>query len=77
MPAWSQANGGPLSEEEIENLVAFILSWSTPANPPSVTPPVAQPAETPGINWELWVGLVLVILILAAVLIFAARSQRK
>ncbi|HLA97681.1 MAG TPA: c-type cytochrome [Anaerolineales bacterium] len=29
MPAWSQANGGPLSSEEIDALVAYILSWET------------------------------------------------
>ena len=29
MPAWSQANGGPLTTEEIEALVVYILSWET------------------------------------------------
>lgn len=27
MPAWSQSNGGPLSEKQIDALVAYILSW--------------------------------------------------
>lgn len=27
MPAWSQENGGPLDETEIDALVAFILTW--------------------------------------------------
>lgn len=26
MPAWSEANGGPLSDEEIQNVAAFVLS---------------------------------------------------
>jgi len=37
MPAWSQANGGPLSEAEIEALVQYILSWQT-GGAPKITP---------------------------------------
>ncbi len=29
MPAWSQKNGGPFSDDEIDALVVFILSWET------------------------------------------------
>ena len=29
MVAWSQKNGGPLSDEDIDALVAYILSWET------------------------------------------------
>jgi len=29
MPAWSQANGGPLSSAEIEAIAAYILTWET------------------------------------------------
>ncbi len=29
MPAWSQLNGGPLSAEQIDALVAYILSWES------------------------------------------------
>ncbi len=29
MPAWSQANGGPLSDSEIEAIVAYILTWES------------------------------------------------
>jgi mono/diheme cytochrome c family protein len=37
MPAWSQQNGGPLTEGEIDALVAYILSWQTGG--PRVIPP--------------------------------------
>ena len=37
MPAWSQANGGPLSEAEIEALTQYILSWQT-GGAPQITP---------------------------------------
>ena len=42
MPAWSQANGGPLSAAEIDALVGYILSWQT-GGAPQMTP---QPSAT-------------------------------
>lgn len=54
MPAWSVANGGPLSDEQIEALVAYILSWQTggyPKNPPVVMPSV-RPVGSPPPNVE-------------------------
>lgn len=55
MSAWSQAKGGPLSEQEIDALTAYILSWQTggapqyiPAAPPTARPPVTPPAEVQG-----------------------------
>jgi hypothetical protein len=30
MPAWSQEYGGPLSESEVNDIVAYILSWEIP-----------------------------------------------
>jgi cytochrome c oxidase cbb3-type subunit 3 len=43
MPAWGQANGGPLTNEEIDALVEYILSWQT-SGPPQFTP---RPSATP------------------------------
>jgi len=37
MSPFGSANGGPLSDEEVESIVAFIRSWE--ANPPVATPP--------------------------------------
>lgn len=33
MPAWSQENGGPLSNEQIDAVVYYILSWQTGGAP--------------------------------------------
>ncbi|GAB4403340.1 MAG: hypothetical protein OHK0052_26310 [Anaerolineales bacterium] len=49
MPAWSATNGGPLSDTEIDALVAYILSWQVsgyPKNPP-IAAPVVRPAGSP------------------------------
>lgn len=48
MPAWSEANGGPLSEEEIDGLVAYILTWETGGPRVIATPQViSRPAISP------------------------------
>jgi ubiquinol-cytochrome c reductase cytochrome c subunit len=54
MPAWSQVNGGPLSEADIDALTAFILSWET-GSPQNFLPlPTlgARPPITPIPNVE-------------------------
>ena len=43
MPTWGQSKGGPLSDEEIGDLVAYIKSWGKTYEPPAPVPPV--PAE--------------------------------
>ena len=44
MPAWGQANGGPLSETDVADIVAYIESWGTTYEPPAPVPqvPVAR-----------------------------------
>jgi cytochrome c oxidase cbb3-type subunit III len=37
MPAWSQAKGGPLTQDEIDAIVAYILTWET-GGPASIPP---------------------------------------
>lgn len=40
MPAWNQSHGGPLTDEDVDNLVAFIRAWQ-PAAPDRRATPVA------------------------------------
>jgi mono/diheme cytochrome c family protein len=46
MPAWGQTYGGPLTDEDVGNLVAFLRSWEP--NAPEVTPEVSQPSASRG-----------------------------
>jgi len=55
MIAWSQENGGPLNDDEIDALVNHILSWQTGGAPqitpgPTATsrPPITPPAQVEG-----------------------------
>jgi mono/diheme cytochrome c family protein len=76
MPAWGQANGGPLSESEIDDLVAFVLTWSTPANPATITPaPVAttQPAPANGLQTAIIISIVVIVLVIGGVFAFLGR----
>lgn len=68
MPAWSQNHGGPLTEGEIDDISAFVLTLARPAQPaPAATP---APAAGGGTNWLviilLMIGVVVVILLVVA-----------
>jgi mono/diheme cytochrome c family protein len=39
MPAWSQSYGGPLTDQEIANVIAYVESWGTTYEPPVPAPP--------------------------------------
>ena len=76
MPAWSQANGGPLSESEINDLVAFLLTLpaagqllieATPAPPPS---PFFS-----GWGGVLFAVILFAVLVTVAVLLQTRRTQ--
>lgn len=77
MPAWSRANGGPLVEEEIDDLVAFILVLQEeyPVTVVSPVPPVfVPPGDSPLAGW---LGVALFIILLVVILGAALLLQRK
>jgi mono/diheme cytochrome c family protein len=69
MPAWSQAKGGPLTETEIDNLTAYILTWE---NSPIRQVQPAQPTPAPGSALLRGWGGVALTIVLLVVLIGAA-----
>ncbi len=47
MPAFAQSNGGPLTEEQIDDIAAYILSWQERVEPaPTPTPVPVTPIPT-------------------------------
>jgi mono/diheme cytochrome c family protein len=46
MPAWSQSFGGPFTDEQIDQIVAFIRAWEPTA--PAPTPPALAPDPVRG-----------------------------
>jgi mono/diheme cytochrome c family protein len=60
MPAWAQTNGGPLSDDEIANVAAYLLTL-TPGG--SVAEPTTQPGP---------IGTSTVLLVVAGLIVLAA-----
>jgi len=62
MPAWSEANGGPLTDSQIEDLAAYIESWGTTVEPPvplpprpeQNIPPVAEVNGDPNVGYSIF-----------------------
>jgi mono/diheme cytochrome c family protein len=76
MPAWGQKNGGPLTEQDINDIVAFVLSWQAGAVPTGVAP---TPAPTPSILSGPLGVLVLVagLLVLVLVGVIGALARKR
>jgi cytochrome c oxidase cbb3-type subunit 3 len=74
MPAWSQENGGPLSDADINNLVAFIMSL--PAVPGQAQP---TPTPTPAASTFLagWGGVLVFVVLIVAIILIAIIAQRR
>jgi mono/diheme cytochrome c family protein len=74
MPAWSQANGGPLTDGEVDNLVAYILTWSTPANPATLAPTPVPEAPAQGTGLAVWlIAIVVIALVIVGVFYLTRR----
>lgn len=74
MPAWSQTKGGPLSEEQINDLTAFILSWEPLASPLEIT---ATPEAAANPFLSGWGGVLLLIVIFGLVIGVALWWQSR
>jgi hypothetical protein len=75
MPAWSQSNGGPLTESEIDDISAFIVNLPSQAQPTPAPAATPVPADTGGgTNW-LVILLVLVVVVVVILLIIAFSGR--
>lgn len=45
MPAWNQAHGGPFTDQQVRQLVAFVRHWESSAPDRRATPLVGDPAR--------------------------------
>ena len=76
MPAWSQANGGPLSDAEIDDISAYIISLQAaqPAQA-TATPAPSEATDSGGTNWLLI--LLLLVVVVALIVLVIWFSGRK
>jgi mono/diheme cytochrome c family protein len=75
MPAWSQQQGGPLTDEDINDIVAFILSWQAPAPAGSAPTPTPAPSVLSGPLGALLFIAALLVLVLVGVVGALARRE--
>ncbi|MFM8322005.1 MAG: c-type cytochrome [Chloroflexota bacterium] len=80
MPAWGQANGGPLNEADVDDLTAFVLTLSDAGVVEVVqTTPGSVPGAAPGSASPLsgWAGVLLFVVLFALVIAAALRLQKQ
>jgi mono/diheme cytochrome c family protein len=75
MPAWSQSNGGPLSEQDINDVTAFVLTLAK-------SPVIVQPESTPEPKFQPtwlsgWGGVILGVLLFVLIVGFALWYQSR
>lgn len=75
MPPWSQQNGGPLTEQQIDDISAYIVSLGGQADEQPTAPPPTQEGLS-GVATALLVLLVLVVVAVVIVLIMQFSSRR-
>lgn len=79
MPAWSMENGGPLTEDEINDIVSYILSLESTnltSQAPTQSPPVPDRPNSWLAGWGgILVFIVLFGLIIAFIMYFQMRDQ--
>jgi mono/diheme cytochrome c family protein len=80
MPAWSQDNGGPLTDTEINDLVAYILSWDTAGEEVSAVPTQSPPVPDRSNSWLAgWGGIIVFIVLfglaIAIIMYIQMRNQ--
>lgn len=76
MPAWSQAKGGPLTEQEIDDISAYIVSLAA-SQPKPATQPTPAPQQTGGGSSVLVILLSLLAVAAIVVLVMQLSSRRR
>jgi cytochrome c oxidase cbb3-type subunit 3 len=71
MPAWGQEHGGPLSDQDINDIVSFILTWS---GTETVTEP-PEPAVGPLTGWPVWVIFIGAFILIIIAIAYYSRQK--
>lgn len=71
MPAWSQANGGPLPDQDISDITAYILTWSGT----STAPETQVPSIGPLTGWPVWVIFIGAFILIIVAIVYYSRQK--
>ncbi len=73
MPAWAQSNGGPMSDADVANVTAYVLSLEPVSTSPQ---PPSQPTEGPiRAGTVLLVFGIVVVLLVVVGIVYYRRAQ--
>jgi mono/diheme cytochrome c family protein len=71
MPPWSQEQGGPLSDQDINDITAYILTWSgTETEPEAQTPSIG-----PLTGWPVWVIFISAFVLIIIAIVYYSRQR--
>jgi mono/diheme cytochrome c family protein len=76
MPAWAQLNGGPLTNQQIDDVTAFVLSMQK-ASSPTFIEPTPAPAPSGGGVWPVIGAVILFVAVMALVVAVSARGANR
>lgn len=77
MPAWSKEFGGPLNDADINDIVAYILTWEGGESPISNTPQ-SPPVPERQLSWlSGWWGIIITIVAFLTIVTFAVFVQNR
>lgn len=74
MPAWSQDNGGPLTNDQIRDIVAYILTWVPAPGVVATAPPIPEAA---GLPWWAWVLVFLAFICVIVIVVLVSRRAQQ
>lgn len=71
MPGWSQEHGGPLTDQDINDITAYILTWEGAESIEGTQ----EPAVGPLTGWPVWVIVIGVFVIIVIAIIYYSRQN--
>jgi mono/diheme cytochrome c family protein len=73
MPPWSQEHGGPLTDQDINDITAYILTWSgTEAGSPTQSPSIG-----PLTGWPVWVIFIGAFVLIIIAIVYYSRQRNQ
>jgi mono/diheme cytochrome c family protein len=76
MPAWAQSNGGPLSDQQLDDVTAFVLSMQK-ISAPTFIEPTPVPASSGGGALPVIGAVALLGVVIALVVVLSARGASR
>jgi mono/diheme cytochrome c family protein len=71
MPAWSREHGGPLTEQDIDDTVAFILTWSGA----ETATETGEIAVGPLTGWPVWIIIIGAFILIIVAIVYYSRQR--